>query len=116
MYALCIIATNMCKNIVQPPVHGLLFRGIALLGKERMAPRAGFEPAAKRLTVVCSTAELSGNSQKLVCYAVSTFFCQCHFPKKYDSPEREKNGGTSRNRTGVRGFAVLCITTLPSRL
>ena len=82
MYALCIIATNMCKNIVQPPVHGLLFRGIALLGKERMAPRAGFEPAAKRLTVVCSTAELSGNSQKLVCYAVSTFFCQCHFPKK----------------------------------
>ncbi len=26
------------------------------------------------------------------------------------------NGGTGRNRTGVQGFAVLCIATLPPRL
>ena len=27
-----------------------------------MAPRDGFEPPAKRLTVACSTAELPGNT------------------------------------------------------
>ena len=26
-----------------------------------------------------------------------------------------ENGGTSRNRTGVHGFAIRCIATLPSR-
>ncbi len=26
------------------------------------------------------------------------------------------NGGRSRNRTDVQGFAVLCMTTLPSGL
>lgn len=31
-----------------------------VMGKE-VAPRAGFEPATNRLTVDCSTAELSGN-------------------------------------------------------
>ena len=43
-----------------------------------MAPRDGFEPPAKRLTVACSTAELPGNSavpkryteQKLICKPV----------------------------------------------
>ena len=29
-----------------------------------MAPRDGFEPPAKRLTVACSTAELPGNSRR----------------------------------------------------
>ena len=28
---------------------------------EKLAPRDGFEPPAKRLTVACSTAELPGN-------------------------------------------------------
>jgi hypothetical protein len=30
-----------------------------------MAPRDGFEPPARRLTVVCSTAELPGNNNML---------------------------------------------------
>ena len=30
-----------------------------------MAPRDGFEPPARRLTVVCSTAELPGNMIKV---------------------------------------------------
>ena len=30
---------------------------------EKVAPRDGFEPPAKRLTVACSTAELPGNNQ-----------------------------------------------------
>ena len=30
--------------------------------KEGLAPRDGFEPPAKRLTVACSTAELPGTS------------------------------------------------------
>src|SRR5690606_5671076 len=29
---------------------------------------------------------------------------------------REESGGPSRNRTGVQGFAVLCVTTPPSGL
>ena len=29
---------------------------------------------------------------------------------------RAKNGGWSRNRTGVHGVAVRCMTTLPSSL
>jgi hypothetical protein len=29
---------------------------------ERVAPRAGFEPATKRLTAACSTTELPGNN------------------------------------------------------
>ena len=29
--------------------------------KAKVAPRDGFEPPARRLTVVCSTAELPGN-------------------------------------------------------
>ena len=32
------------------------------LGKGGLAPRDGFEPPAKRLTVACSTAELPGKS------------------------------------------------------
>ena len=32
--------------------------------KEAMAPGEGFEPPARRLTAVCSTAELPGNSVK----------------------------------------------------
>jgi hypothetical protein len=31
---------------------------------ERVAPRAGFEPATKRLTAACSTTELPGNNPR----------------------------------------------------
>ena len=31
-----------------------------------MAPRDGFEPPARRLTVVCSTAELPGNIKTII--------------------------------------------------
>ena len=53
-----------------------------------MAPAVGFEPTTNRLTADCSTAELSRN-----------IF-----------------GGRYRNRTDIEGFAVLCITTLPTGL
>ena len=34
--------------------------------KEGLAPRDGFEPPAKRLTVACSTAELPGTTAKFL--------------------------------------------------
>ena len=46
----------MEKGAVSGQIEGKLNH----LQKE-MAPRAGFEPATCRLTVECSTAELSGN-------------------------------------------------------
>ena len=52
-----------------------------------MAPEEGFEPPADRLTADCSTAELLRNGTI---------------------------GGRDRNRTDIEGFAVLCITTLPT--
>ena len=45
-----------------------------------MAPRDGFEPPAKRLTVACSTAELPGKSQARL-YMTKTQMQHC-FRKK----------------------------------
>ena len=36
-----------------------------------MAPRDGFEPPAKRLTVACSTAELPGNNLENLMFSLS---------------------------------------------
>ena len=38
---------------------------------EKMAPRDGFEPPAKRLTVACSTAELPGNNLEKRMFSLS---------------------------------------------
>ncbi len=71
-----------------------------------MAPRAGFEPATKRLTAVCSTTELPGSNKSNI------------IPKKiilqlfYGIKATKYFGGQGRNRTDDRGFAVPCITTL----
>ena len=54
----------------------------------KLAPAVGFEPTTDRLTADCSTAELSRNNIR--------------------------RGGRYRNRTDIEGFAVLCITTLPT--
>src|SRR5689334_15616125 len=51
-----------------------------------MAPAVGLEPTTTRLTAGCSTIELRRN---------------------------RRIGGRGRNRTDVRGFAVLCMATLP---
>ena len=50
-----------------------------------LAPTAGLEPATNRLTADCSTTELS------------------------------RNGGRYRNRTDIKGFAVLCISHSANR-
>jgi hypothetical protein len=89
-----------------------------------LAPEEGFEPPAKRLTVACSTTELlrirsrsvrprnqagfladdrSGRNILLRAYGRLSRRC---------TPWRG-NGGPGRNRTDVRGFAVLCMATLP---
>ena len=44
------------------PQGSLLFQRVSCgITPHDMAPPAGIEPATKRLTVVCSTAELQGN-------------------------------------------------------
>ena len=42
-----------------------------------LAPRDGFEPPAKRLTVACSTAELPGNNLKARLYITTIDMQAC---------------------------------------
>jgi hypothetical protein len=44
---------------------------------EELAPRDGFEPPAKRLTVACSTAELPGNKLKTFLYITRSDMQAC---------------------------------------
>ncbi len=43
-----------------------------------MAPRDGFEPPARRLTVVCSTAELPGNISTTYPYVFNVIIIKCN--------------------------------------
>ena len=43
-----------------------------------MAPRDGFEPPARRLTVVCSTAELPGNNKLTLKYFLNVNILKCN--------------------------------------
>src|SRR5471032_1403185 len=77
----------------------------------KMAPWAGIEPATFRLTVERSTAELPGNL--VVSHrAYNKAYLLC----KALEPAAKGSGGHARNRTGVQGFAVLCVTTPPRGL
>jgi hypothetical protein len=78
----------------------MIFRGCikSLKALILLAPRDGLEPPTQWLTATCSTAELPGNWKSYI--KVS-----CRRPALF--------GGRDRNRTGIQGFAVLCITTLP---
>ena len=73
-----------------------------------MAPAVGLEPTTDRLTADCSTTELRWNSGHL------------------STPKKNKNqvffsidsiffGGRYRNRTSIKGFAVLCISHSANR-
>ena len=63
-----------------------------------MAPRAGLEPATNWLTVNCSTNWATEELDQ------DTFFYK----------QNNKNfGGHAQNRTGIEGFAILCVTIPP---
>ena len=63
-----------------------------------MAPRAGLEPATNWLTVNCSTN-----------WATEELYQDTFFYK-----QNNKNfGGHAQNRTGIEGFAILCVTIPP---
>ena len=88
-----------------------------------MAPRAGIEPATFRLTVERSTAELPGNKAASIRNGPITK--RNRFAKRQDAIVfRAKSadfpaiwsGGRARNRTGMQGFAVLCVTIPPRGL
>ena len=65
-----------------------------------MAPRAGLEPATNWLTVNCSTnwATEECNIEQRYFFLTTT---QVFF------------GGHAQNRTGIQGFAILCVTIPP---
>src|SRR5690349_19537641 len=80
-----------------------------------MAPEAGFEPATRRLTVACSTAELLRNK---LCRDRRYSACEAGsfgraFPARQACNPLPSRGGLGRNRTGIDGFAVRYIATLP---
>ena len=88
---------------------------------EKVAPRAGFEPATNRLTAGCSTAELPGKSllaRRQPAYNKAE--------PALESPPRRATSGTLRAQGGRKlarrleatpgiepGYAVLCPTRPP---
>ena len=73
-----------------------------------MAPAVGLEPTTNRLTADCSTTELRWNSGHLFTPKKNknqVFFCI----------NRIFFGGRYRNRTSIKGFAVLCISHSANR-
>ena len=73
-----------------------------------MAPAVGLEPTTDRLTADCSTTELRWNSGYLFTPKKNknqVFFCI----------NRIFFGGRYRNRTSIKGFAVLCISHSANR-
>ena len=65
-----------------------------------MAPRAGLEPATNWLTVNCSTnwaTEECNIEQRYFFFTTTQVFF----------------GGHAQNRTGMQGFAILCVTIPP---
>ncbi len=49
------------QEVLQEEDKLLVAEYIEYVRKKKMAPRAGLEPATKRLTAACSTTELPGN-------------------------------------------------------
>ncbi len=73
-----------------------------------MAPAVGLEPTTDRLTADCSTTELRWNNDDLFTPKIrknQVFFLH----KQYFF------GGRYRNRTSIKGFAVLCISHSANR-
>ena len=72
-----------------------------------MAPAVGLEPTTDRLTADCSTTELRWNNiyylhqknEKIKSFFINSVFF----------------GGRYRNRTSIKGFAVLCMSHSANR-
>lgn len=70
-------------------------------GLNFMAPAVGLEPTTDRLTADCSTTELRRNKTD-------------HFEIRKRT-DFNAFGGRCRNRTDIKGFAVLCISHSANR-
>ena len=77
-----------------------------------MVPGAGLEPARGCPREILSLLRLPISPSGLYITKITS---QCCF-MLLKTPLLHKDGGWSRNRTGVHGVAVRCITTLPSSL
>ena len=73
-----------------------------------MAPAVGFEPTTNGLTVRCATAAPRRISQESAIASANR-----GVKPPLDSKSGDGKKGRGRNRTGILGFAVRCITTLP---
>lgn len=89
--------------------------------RSELAPEAGFEPATRRLTVACSTAELLRNGfrrgRRYSACEGAIFWQSVPSQARGTTPHHRLipmlRGGLGRNRTGIDGFAVRYIATLP---
>src|SRR5215218_4231147 len=86
-----------------PPRHEGHQREVGGSSQKNMAPAVGFEPTTNGLTVRCATAA----PRRITIYG------SVRSRSRLTSPHHFAAGGPGRNRTDVRGFAVLCMTTLP---
>ena len=79
-----------------------------------LAPAVGLEPTTNRLTADCSTTELRWISDLLF---TSKKIKLQHFFSLFYSFFVNKSffGGRYRNRTSIKGFAVLCISHSANR-
>ncbi len=94
-------------------------------GLSKLAPEEGFEPPTGWLTATCSTAELlrigcvappaasAVQTGKSPSANVPEFLVHGRQRSSATAAGYARSGGPGRNRTDVKGFAVLCITTLP---
>src|SRR5438045_8495018 len=81
-----------------------------------VAPEAGIEPATRRLTVACSTAELlrkNSVARPAVRRPARRRLVAERSPGGKCTMRGRPRGGLGRNRTGIDGFAVRYIATLP---
>ena len=121
--------TGQKANLPQPQdaSGGGLGSGTGAKGSRlgpNLAPEEGFEPPAKRLTVACSTTELLRIRSRSIRPRNQAGFLaddrsgrnillRAHRRLSRRRTPWRGNGGPGRNRTDVRGFAVLCMATLP---
>jgi hypothetical protein len=84
-----------------------------------MVPGAGIEPARplsrKILSLVCLPIPPPGLRESIFIVSIGTYSNVITIAAMSKTSSTKGHGGAGRNRTGVDGFAIRCMTTLPPR-
>ncbi len=84
-----------------------------------MVPGAGIEPARplsrKILSLVCLPIPPPGLRESFFIVGIGTYCNAITIEATFKINATKSHGGAGRNRTGVDGFAIRCMTTLPPR-